>query len=162
MRTPRSRWTHLLHRHEEPSAQFPSLSPVLPENECYSFALLPVPHTSLHKPHWSSFLLLLSRHRFSHLSFTVHRILSFSGTEIASLKRLVAEDDQLLSHSASSPSSSLQLWSPKQCLSWMWRVTWRVSTWSHSLLKIAFSPMDLHLRSLPSQQLPWVPDLLQG
>lgn len=38
------------------------------------------------------------------------------------------------------------LWS--KCLHWMWRFTWKVSICSFSLLKIYFSPMKCHLRSL--------------
>lgn len=49
--------------------------------------------------------LFLSRHRFPHLSFTDHRILSFSFTEITSLTYIVTKTGMvtLFSHPASSP-----------------------------------------------------------
>lgn len=78
----------------------PFTAPVLPENECYSSAFLPVSHMTLHKSHWS-FSFFLSRYRFPHLSFTGHRILSLSFTEIPCRKDRMAT---LFSHSASRPS----------------------------------------------------------
>lgn len=124
----------------------PLTTPMLPADKCCaSFAFLCMPSTSRHKPHWSPFLFLLPRHSFSHLSSTVHRILvSPFFTEITYLKFLITNTEWPASSSfcLKVPPCALQLWSPDQYLNWMWRVTWRMSIDSCSLMKTHFSPLE--------------------
>lgn len=94
----------------------PFTAPVLPENECYSSAFLPVSHMTVHKSHWSFTFFFLLRHRFPHLSFTGHRILSFSFTEITSEKYLVTKTGwpHFFLILPPAPPCGLLLWSLKQ------------------------------------------------
>lgn len=132
----------------------PFTAPVLPENECYSSAFLPVSQMTLHKSHWSfSFFC-----QDTDFPIFLSQVTGFWASP--SLKSL--HWNTLSQRQDGHPFFSLCLpallvacnWSLKKCLSWMWRSTWKVSICSYSFLKIYFSSMKCHLRT--PLLLPWV------
>lgn len=60
------------------------------------------------------------------------------------------------------PPCTLQPWFTKQCLSWIWRFTWRMSICSCSLLKVAFWPIEVQLRTLFFTPAPRSPRIFVG
>lgn len=84
----------------------PFTAPVLPENECYSSAFLPVSHMTVHKSHWSfTFFFFVETQispSFFHRSQDFELLLHWNHfREIPCHKDRMAT---LFSHSASSPS----------------------------------------------------------
>lgn len=60
------------------------------------------------------------------------------------------------------PLCPLQGWFINQCLSWIWRFTWTMSICTCTLLKIAFRPIEVHLRTLFFTPAPISPRIFVG